>query len=262
MQNLKPLINLILAYIICVLCIMCSSCSYKQNQVLFDAMPATKDSAFVNAANYIYRITPQDVLQIRNLQNINYLVENTSTGANTSGGASLQPQNFQVEEDGTVPLPVIGRVKVAGLSQIEAEKTVEDLYRKTVLKDPIIELKIISLKVTILGEVKAPGNYPLTTDRLNLVDLIGQAGGLTEKADEKQVKIVRGGLQDPHVTIVDMSSLKAMTNPALTLQSHDIVYIAKNKRALRNDKFQDIATVIQPALILLNTALIIYTLSK
>ena len=261
MYNYRFIINMIIAYAICLLAIICSSCSYKQNQVLFEGKTA-RDTSMAYAVVPVYKIESQDILQIRNLQNINYVVENASPSGSNSSSISSQPQNYQVEENGNVALPVIGRVKVAGLSQMEAEKKIEDLYGNTVLKDPIIELKIVSLKVTLLGEVKTPGNYPLVSDKTNLVDLLGQAGGFTEKADEKEIKIIRGGVLNPQITMIDLSNLKAVSNPDIILQNHDIIYVSQNKRAIRNDKFQTFSTIIQPALLLLNTALIIFTLTK
>jgi polysaccharide export outer membrane protein len=139
-------------------------------------------------------------------------------------------------------------------------KLIEDDYRKNVLKDPIIDLKITNLKVTLLGEVKAQGNYPLLKDKTNLVEMIGAAGGLTDRANEKNIKIIRGDPKNPQITEVDLSKTATLADPRLILQNDDIIYIAQNKRAVKNDQLQNINTTLQPALIILNTALIIYTL--
>jgi len=245
-----------------------TSCSYKQQQVLFQQPGTAPDSALNNPANAgagtsDYHIKSQDILQIRNLQNAKYIVDDapvsTTAGAG-GGGVASQGQTYQVEDDGTVALPVIGHVPIAGLTRAEAQKQIEDLYRKNLLKDPIIELKITNLKVTILGEIKAQGNFPLVKDRTNLVEMIGEAGGLTDRADEKTIKIIRGDPKHPQVTQVDLSKVNTLADPKIILQNNDIIYIAQNKRAIKNDQLQNLSTTIQPALIILNTALIIYTL--
>ncbi|MGZ3819799.1 MAG: polysaccharide biosynthesis/export family protein, partial [Mucilaginibacter sp.] len=135
----------------------CSSCSFKQQQVLFQQQnqvpyypPISQADSGNGTTNY--RIRSQDILQIRNLQSTKYIVDDapsTTTAGATSQGSS-QGQTYQVEDDGTVVLPVIGHVQIEGLTRAEAAKKVEALYRKTLLKDPIIELKIVNLKVTIL----------------------------------------------------------------------------------------------------------------
>jgi polysaccharide export outer membrane protein len=243
-----------------------SSCSFKQQQVLFQ-QPVSDSTQQINQAGSgkgtsDYRIRSQDVLQIRNLQNTKYIVDEAPITTTNSGSTanSAQGQTYQVEDDGTVALPVIGHVQIAGLTRAEAQKQVEDLYRKNLLKDPIIELKIVNLKVTILGEIRAQGNFPLVKDRTSLVEMIGEAGGLTEKANEKNIKIIRGDPKNPQVTEVDLSNIKTLADPRIILQNNDIIYIAQNKRAAKNDQLQNVTTTLQPALILLNTALIIYTL--
>ncbi len=244
------------------------SCSLKQQQLLFKERGPNPDSlgtVLKNSGNGTsdYRIRSQDILQIRNLQNIKYIVEETptnSSGNNANSTISSQGQTYQVEDDGTVALPVIGRIHVVGLTRTEAMKLIEDDYRKDVLKDPIIDLKIINLKVTLLGEVKAQGNYPLLKDKTNLVEMIGAAGGLTDRANEKNIKIIRGDPKNPQITEVDLSKTGTLADPRLILQNDDIIYIAQNKRAVKNDQLQNINTTLQPALIILNTALIIYTL--
>jgi polysaccharide export outer membrane protein len=243
-----------------------TSCSYKQDQLLFqqkqgfDSISTRKTTPTAQ-----YHIQPQDILQIRNLQNISYIIGDapsaTSSGAST-GGSSTQGQNFQVEEDGNVALPVIGRVQVEGLTRQEAANKIEDLYKNSLLKNPIIELKIVNLKVTILGEIKTPGNYFLIKDKTSFIELIGEAGGLTNKANEKNVEIIRGDPAHPVVKRIDLSDIRSLSDPAGVLQNGDIIYVAENKRAIQTDKITTFSTFIQPALIVLNTFLIIFTLAR
>jgi polysaccharide export outer membrane protein len=244
---------------------ICSSCSQKQYQVLFEQKKSISDSSSQKntAALYNYRIQPQDLIQVRNLQNSKAIVDMNPSSANASlqGNNSDQGEILQVEDDGTIPLTGLGRVQVAGLTRIEAQKTIEDLYRK-ILRDPIIELKINNLKVTVFGEAKGQGNFPLTKDRTTLVEMIGQAGGLTEKANETNIKIIRGTQKNPQVTEIDLSNIQSINDPRAVLQNGDIIYIAQNKRAVRNDKISNFSSIFQPALLLFNTALIIVTLIR
>lgn len=255
--------NYIPIYLIIGILFLLTSCSSKQYQYLFEQKYTITDTASKgsDATTGPYRIKAQDILQIKNLQSIKYIVDEApSTNAGSSGG-SATGQTFQVEDDGTVALPAIGHVKIAGLTRPEAAKQIEELYRKNLLKDPIIELKIVNLKVTILGEIKGQGNYPLTKDRTTLVEIIGEAGGLTDKANEANVKIIRGDQKNPQVTEINLRDIQSINDPRAILQSGDVIYIAQNKRAVRNDKLQNLSIITQPVLLLLNTALIIFTLS-
>ena len=244
-----------------------ASCSNKQYQALFSQKSALADTSSQKIGVTLddYRIKSQDVLQIRNLQNIKYIVDVTPVNTTTTaggGGISQDGITYQVEEDSTVALPVIGHVKVVGLKRIEAQKLIESIYRKDLLVNPIIDLKIINLKVIILGEIRVQGNYPLVKDKTTLIEAIGAAGGLTERADEKTVKIIRGSQRNPTVISVNLNDIGSINNPKTILQSGDIIYIAQNNRAVRTDNLQSVSIFFQPVLILLNTALIIFTLIR
>lgn len=234
---------------------MCS-CSYKQQHALFKADIPVTNTAVPNSTYAAYKIGPGDILQIRNLQNIKYITDEQPLSA------SGQNITYQVEEDGTVALPAIGRIEVAGLTKLQAARKIEELYKKSLLKDPIIDLKIINLKVTILGEVRTQGNYLLLKDKTNLVDMIGEAGGLTDKANEKTIQIIRGDKAHPQIIVADLNNIRTLANPELNLQNNDIIYVSQNKRTVRTDSMQNLSGIIQSALVFLNTALIIYTLTK
>ncbi|MDN3549863.1 polysaccharide biosynthesis/export family protein [Mucilaginibacter aquaedulcis] len=245
-----------------------TSCSNKQYQSLFEQKGVAHDTLTQKspAPDMVpYRIKSQDILQIRNLQNIRYIVDEAPSNGNNSGGGGSGGgggQTYQVEDDSTVTLPVIGHVNVVGLTRAQAAKKVEDLYRKSLLKDPIIELKITNLKVTFLGEIKTQGNFPLVKDKTTLVDMIGAAGGLTDKANETNIQIIRGDQLNPQVTMINLRNIQSINDPRAILQNGDVIYISQNKRAVRNENLQNLSVITQPVLLLLNTALIIFTLSR
>lgn len=254
-------------YFICIVGILAiaSSCSYKQNHLLFQNSNIPADTTVYNkpAAIGRYRIQPQDVIQIRNLQNIKFIVDELpSNTGNSASGTTSQGQTYQVDEDGSIALPDLGHVPIAGLTRAEATKKVEGLYHKVLLKDPIIELKVLNLKVTVLGETNGQGNFALLKDNTTLVEMLGQAGGLTRNADERTVKIIRGTGLNQEVKQIDLSNISAISDPNAILQNGDIIYVAQNKRAIRDDKITGVTSLIQPALLFLNTALLIYSLAR
>jgi polysaccharide export outer membrane protein len=251
-------------YLILGIIFLSTACSTRQYQSLFQRKNTLSDtlSQKSNVVISEYRIKSQDILQIRNLQDAKYIANEAPINANITTGSASQGQTYQVEEDGTVALPVLGHIPVVGLTRVEAQRLVESLYKKDLLKNPIIELKIINLKVSIFGEVRAQGNYPLIKDKTTLVEVIGEAGGLTEKANEKAIKIIRGNEKNPQEIVIDFSDIRSINAPNTILQSGDIIYIAQNNRTARNENLQNFSFLVQPALLLFNTALIIFTLVK
>ena len=251
-------------YLFCLFSIVSglSSCT-KQYQILFEKQAALNDSLYNSKSEGLinYKIKPQDVLVIRNLQNIKLIVDETPTTPVASSGSSSNGQNYQVEEDGNVVLPVIGSVHVSGLTRLEAENAISSLYSKTIL-NPIIDLKIVNLKVTILGEIRSQGNYNLTKDKTTLIDVIGQAGGLTTAADEKHIKIIRGTNKTPLVMELDLNTVPSINDPRAVLQNGDIIYIAQNKRAARNDNISTLSLVFQPVSLILSSIVLLVTLNR
>ncbi|MGY3211641.1 polysaccharide biosynthesis/export family protein [Mucilaginibacter sp. HD30] len=250
-------------------CILFSACSQVQYQPLFQAANNFKDNAYIQVDSLEnYKIKAQDIIQVRNLQSGEILLNNINTSSvglkgTGSGTAPADLQTFQVGDDGMVLLPAIGKIKVAGYTRQQAEKLVDQAYRKNVFTDPIIELKITSLQVIIFGEAKAQGSFRLTKEHMSLTEMIGAAGGLTERADATNIQIIRGTQKNPKVTIVDMTDIQAINDPKAILQNGDIVYISLNKRAAKSANFQNFSSSnLQPFLLIINAALILYTLIR
>lgn len=247
------------SFFLLALTILCYSCSYKQQHALFRQNGQKNADTTSQVTHTAYRIQPEDILQIRNLQGIKYL---DGSSSNAAGGSSSAGESFQVEEDGKVTLPVLGHIPITGLTRYEAAKKIEQLYRDSLLNNPIIELKILNLKVTIFGEAKSTGIFQLKKENTTLIDILGEAGGLSASADEKHIKIIRNDKPSPEVIWVDLSNINVLTDPKIRLQNNDIIYIAQNKRAIRDDKIQNLSSLVQPSLLIFNTALIIYTLFR
>ncbi|MFD2145620.1 polysaccharide biosynthesis/export family protein [Mucilaginibacter antarcticus] len=176
-------------------------------------------------------------------------------------GAQINADNYAVEDDGTVALTGLGRVKVAGLTRVAARNYIESLYAKNILTNPLLDVRIINLKVTLLGEVKTPGQIVLTHDNTSLIEVLGQVGGLSDKADNKTVQIIRGG-QTPKTDIIDLSDARVLADPRLIVQNGDVIVVAQNSRAIRSEKLQDFSSIASPVLLVINTALIILTLIR
>lgn len=235
------------------------SCANKQSQLLFSSKNAADSVADTEIPGQVYCIQVEDQLQVRNLQNRKYIVQDPlPLNTQTSGTES---QIYEVEPDGTIGLPLLGHVKVAGLSRYEAATYIEMLYRKE-LKDPVIALKILNLKVTVLGEVKQQGNYNLAKDNTSLPEVIGAAGGLTDKGNSKNIVIIRRNQRGQQAITINLGNIKTLSDPGIILRNNDIIYVAQNRKAIRSEKLQSIAAVLQPLISLLNTALIIHTLTR
>ncbi len=241
-----------------------SSCASRYSDALFTsqydgAIDSLKTVYVVNNSNQptdFYRIKPNDLLSIRNLQDISLV----STG--DSKGSVNSATIFRVDADGSVILPGLGAVPVGGLSRQQATGKIQSEYKRTLLKDPIIELSIVNLKVTLLGEFASQGEFLLDDDEVNVIDIIGKAGGLSPRADPKSLKIIRGDRLNPEIIYVNLKNINSLGNPKLILQNNDILYIEPLGSFNTSDRLQRASSVLQPILLVINFALIVYNFTK
>jgi len=208
-----------------------SSCSYKRKNVLFKTPKKIKSKEVVyvyspdsNAAkkydNYRHRIKPGDRVLINFLNNYDIGSAAAQSATSTANMQADQDRGYLVNYDSTITLPLIGRTNIVGLTRLEAAKRLEQEYSKYVI-NPIIEVNILSLSVTVLGEVNSPGKTILDKEKTNLVDVIALSGGFKDSGKKNRVRIIRG----KEVILVDLRRIEALGYEAIYIQDGDIVYI-------------------------------------
>lgn len=264
---------------ICVIGILIASCGVRKERTLFNApsdlvTDTIKQVYVVNdqgISDAYYKIKVNDQLAIRNVQNFefgatgNTASTSSATTSNTTSSASGSINNvlsYPVDLDGQVNLPAIGKVPVVGLTRREAAIKIQDLYKSKLLKDPIIELSVVNLKVTLLGEFSKQGNFLLERDNTTLIDIIGEAGGITKTADPKTLKIIRGDRAKPELIYVNLNDINSLASKKLVLQNHDIIVLQPTKSSATSDKLQSLNNILQPLLVVVNLAVLIFTVTR
>ncbi len=261
-------------YFITAFVLILSSCGARKERSLFNAATdvvtdTIKQVYVVNdqGIDSYYKIKVNDLLAIRNVQNKEWGAT-ASTGAGSTSAASSPTGkintvlSYEVQPDGKVNLPAIGKVEVAGLSRREATAKIEGIYKSKLLPDPIIELSIVNLKVTLLGEFSKQGNFLLERDNTTLIDIIGEAGGITKTADPKTLKIIRGDRSKPEIIYVNLNEINSLASKKLVLQNDDIIVLQTTKGAATSDKLQSFSNILQPLLVVVNLAVLIFTISR
>lgn len=264
MKYKKSLIYNFFFFLICLF--FFSACSFKNREALlktsYDA--DTIKTVFVlnpqeDTRNYYNIIKSEDELAISNLQDMDLIVKKLEGGTASNGKIY---SSFKVNADGEISLPKIGVLKVAGLTRIQAASVIQRSYEEKELSAPIIDVKIINAYVILLGEVAKQGKYIIDREDYELIDLLGDAGGVTPNADKKLLKIFRGDRSNPEVILVNLQDYNFLKNPKLKLRSRDIVYVEPKRMATTSQNLQAYSTFVQIGLFLINTVLIIYNLSK
>ena len=151
----------------------------------------------------------------------------------TSGNTGVS--GYTVKSDGTIDFPIIGEIKVAGLTREETERIIKErLIESKQIKDPVVTVEFMNLGFSVLGEVSRPGRYAIDRDKFTILDALGRAGDLTIDGRRENVTLLRNeGKQDTvyQINLLDAQSLYA--SPAFYVQQGDIIYVTPNERRIR-----------------------------
>lgn len=169
-------------------------------------------------SNYQHLIIPDDRLEIRFMNNIEF--------ANGLQSAVGQGSIFLVDLEGYINLPLVGSMKVGGLTREEVQKKMMTRYGES-FTNPSIEVQIKGLSVSVQGEVQRPGIIQLPRERTSLVEVLASSGGITAYGKKDVVKVIRGVSQEkePEIYIFDLTQLEAIESTDLILRDKDIIYV-------------------------------------
>lgn len=152
---------------------------------------------------------------------------NYSNTINTTAGISY----FQVNKDGNIEFPIFGTLTVSGKTCVQLSQEIQTRLRnESYIKDAVVNTKIMSFKVTVLGDVKNPGMQRFEGERLTVLEALGKAGDLNNSAKRENVMIIREEDGRRVTYEIDLRDTKSVFNsPAYYLQQNDVVYVQPNK---------------------------------
>lgn len=139
-------------------------------------------------------------------------------------------KGYTVSKKGTIEFPILGELLVEGLTLDELQELIETkIIEKNYIRDPMVLADFMNFQITILGEVKNNGNFPIKNNRVNLIEAIAMAGDLTKNANRKEVLVIRTVNGKRVVYPHNMRSREIYESPAFYLQQNDVVYVKPNK---------------------------------
>jgi polysaccharide export outer membrane protein len=177
-----------------------------------------------------------------------------STGALSGGasGSTSTPIGYLVDQTGSIQLPFLGKIKVEGLSTAEIGKLLEDKLQQY-LKDPIVTARLTNFKISILGDVTAPGVYPVQGERISLVEALSMAGDLSITGMRKNVLLIRENNGKREYVRLDLNDKNVFNSPYYYLQPNDALYIQPSsaKYATVDNTMRNLGFILSAASILL-----------
>jgi polysaccharide export outer membrane protein len=173
------------------------------------------------------------------------------------GGFRAEQVDYLVDQEGTIDFPVIGKLKVEGLSPDELRNKLREEL-SDYLKDPIINIRLRNFTITVLGEVTRPGTYLVNGEQITILEGLGLAGDLALRAVRKNVLVIRDFNGTKVYTRIDLTSKNLTKSPVYYLTQYDVVYVEPNRSGITATSLdQRTSIAISLASLLITSAVII-----
>lgn len=175
-----------------------------------------------------YLILSQDRLEVSLYKDP---AQSSDIGMGTTGslGQTMNKNGILVNAKGYIFLPLIGKIKVAGLTQSKAANLITKKYKKY-LNTPTVYVEVLNKRIFVLGEVKKPGVVTLDKEKMTLFEALATSGDLTDSAERREVMILSNNPKEGmQIRTIDLTNFDKMHYANLMLRPNDIIYVKPNK---------------------------------
>ena len=232
------------------------SISYDNSRFLYDAKIMPKDQLTIS----VNTVNPDAALPF------NLLLQNSYSQGRSiaSSGGMLMP--YLVDNDGYINFPVVGKLKVSGLTKTECQDMILEKIRPYMAEteNPVVTVVMSSYSVSVLGEVARPGSFQVGREKITILEALAQAGDLTIYGVRDKVKLIREdatGKKEIHT--LDLTNANIVNSPYYYLQQNDIVYVEPNKVKAQNARVGNMTTLwFSATSILISLTSLLYNILK
>lgn len=204
--------------LVSVLAILCSSCSSYKNIPYFQNV--NRGSSLNESIDNFSPLTIQreDILGIAV----------SSLNPEAWGDSSNKTAGYRVDQNGEIQLPLIGNLKVAGLT---TEMIGKEIQRKltTYLKQPSVNVRILNFKISVIGDVARPNVYQIPNERVTVPEALGLAGDLNITGIRNNVLLIREADGKRQYYNLDLTSADLFKSPYYYLKNNDVLYVQPDK---------------------------------
>ena len=176
----------------------------------------------------------------------------TVQGDTENGIGAQRMQTYILDKEGKIEFPLLGTISLSGLTKTQAVAKLKELLKDHV-NDAIINFRILNFKITVLGEVQKPGTYPVSSERITLLEAIGMSGDLTIYGNRTNVLLIREKNGTKTMERIDLTKSDFLNSSAYYLSQNDVVYIEPNKTRINSSAIGPNLTVGISALSLIVT---------
>lgn len=183
-----------------------------------------------------YRIRPNDQLFIQvisddplNAAFLNIINTQGSIGSMGNSMNQMELITYLVDEEGKIVYPKLGEITVEGLTTIEVSNTIQSEVDRY-LEGASVFVKLVNRTITILGEVKNPGQKLMVKNQLTIFEALGEANDITDWGNRRNVKLIRELPQGKHVVELNLTDPELINSPYYYILPHDVIYVEHNTK--------------------------------
>lgn len=228
--------NKIFNLLIVIVILTISSCASKKELVYFqgDQQSTTKYE------EYIPKIQSSDMLAISvsaaDIKATEPFNQQSIYQVNSGMQNNPYAKVYTVDENGYINYPLIGNVKVGGLTRTEAENELKSKISKYIV-NPGVNINFTNFRISVLGEVAKPGNFTIPSERVSILDALGMAGDLTINGVRSNIMVIREQDGQKQTYNVDLTSKEILNSPVYYLAQNDVIYVEPNNAKISSSKF-------------------------
>lgn len=208
-----------------------SACAPNRHLTYFNNLSEASDytTAIKNMAEPI--IQPNDILGVTvsslnpesNILFNNGVIQDSNSNGNAPTKANGS-EGYLVDKDGNINFPVLGKVKLAGLTKNQATDKLTEEIKKSV-KNPIVNIRFLNFQITVIGEVNRPSTFAVPSERINVLEALGLAGDMTPYGKRENVLVIREKAGVRSAIRLDFTNKELLNSPYFYLQQNDVVYV-------------------------------------
>ena len=213
--------------------LLITSCASREDIAYFSETGV--NNATKELGNYTPTLSADDLLEV-SVAAIDMQAVGPFNGTGIDGDVSASvKKTYLIDQNGEIEFPIIGVVKLAGLTRLEATDVLKEEIEAYV-KNPIVNLKIVNFKITVLGEVAHPGTFNIDHERVTILEALGLAGDMTIFGERQNVLVIREQDGKKSYTRVDLTTDEVFKSPVYYLTQNDVLYIEPNGDRMNQSK--------------------------
>ena len=220
-----------------------ASCSSTKTQLPYFTDLDTISSGEFQAIDYMPTIKVDDELLITITSSqptatahYNVPLSNPATREELNVTTTPRQQTFIVDSEGFILMPVLGKVKVKGLTTEQLQQQISEVVRRDV-SDAIVRVELINFQVVVAGEVSRPSTIQVRRNRFSILDALSAAGDLTPYGERSNILIIREVEGQRVFAHLDLNSSDLLSSPYFYLQQNDYIYVAPNEIRQANSRY-------------------------